>query len=104
MGVYGATSPPEHLFLALDKNVSPFPWESIPILRGRAFPSAPFAWPADEARADDADSADGTERCFIISTWSSRNGKDGIPWKCKHVIVQDDPDGDVRWETQDRHK
>jgi separase len=45
MGVYGATSPPEHLFLALDKNVSPFPWESIPILRGRAvsrIPSLPF--------------------------------------------------------------
>lgn len=38
-------SPDEHLFLALDKNVSGFPWESIPILRGRAvsrIPSLPF--------------------------------------------------------------
>lgn len=25
----------EHIFLALDKNSQPFPWESIPILRGR---------------------------------------------------------------------
>ncbi|OXH40985.1 separase [Cryptococcus neoformans] len=25
----------EHIFLALDKNTQPFPWESIPILRGR---------------------------------------------------------------------
>jgi separase len=35
----------EHLFLALDKNVQAFPWESIPILRGRAvsrIPSLPF--------------------------------------------------------------
>jgi len=35
----------EHMFLALDKNVSGFPWESIPILRGRAVsrvPSLPF--------------------------------------------------------------
>lgn len=36
---------PEHLFLALDKNVAGFPWESIPILRGRSIsriPSLPF--------------------------------------------------------------
>lgn len=35
----------EHLFLALDKNVSQLPWESIPILRGRAVsrvPNLPF--------------------------------------------------------------
>ena len=35
----------ENLFLALDKDVSGFPWESIPILRGRAvsrIPSLPF--------------------------------------------------------------
>lgn len=35
----------EHLFLVLDKNVQSFPWESIPILRGRAvsrIPSLPF--------------------------------------------------------------
>ncbi|KAL7422127.1 separin protein [Cryptotrichosporon argae] len=35
----------EHLFLALDKNVQGFPWESIPMLRGRAvsrIPSLPF--------------------------------------------------------------
>jgi separase len=39
------TSTDEHMFLALDKNVSCFPWESIPILRGRAvsrIPSLPF--------------------------------------------------------------
>ena len=36
---------PEHLFLALDKNVAGFPWESMPILRGRSIsriPSLPF--------------------------------------------------------------
>lgn len=36
---------PEHVFLALDKNVSGFPWESIPVLRGRPIsriPSLPF--------------------------------------------------------------
>ncbi|EIW70220.1 hypothetical protein TREMEDRAFT_29861 [Tremella mesenterica DSM 1558] len=36
---------PEHLFLALDKNVFPIPWESLPILRGRPIsriPSLPF--------------------------------------------------------------
>lgn len=35
----------EHLFLVLDKNVQGIPWESIPILRGRAIsriPSLPF--------------------------------------------------------------
>nr|XP_031857742.1 uncharacterized protein CI109_006837 [Kwoniella shandongensis]KAA5524814.1 hypothetical protein CI109_006837 [Kwoniella shandongensis] len=35
----------EHIFLALDKNVQSFPWESIPILRGRSvsrIPSLPF--------------------------------------------------------------
>ena len=35
----------EHIFLALDKNVAAFPWESIPVLRGRAvsrIPSLPF--------------------------------------------------------------
>ena len=35
----------EHLFLALDKDVAGFPWESIPILRGRPIsriPSLPF--------------------------------------------------------------
>lgn len=35
----------EHLLLALDKNVQLFPWESIPILRGRAvsrIPTLPF--------------------------------------------------------------
>ena len=35
----------DHLFLALDKNVQGFPWESMPILRGRAVsrvPSLPF--------------------------------------------------------------
>lgn len=40
-----STSEAEHLFLALDKNVSGFPWESIPILRGRPVirtPSLPF--------------------------------------------------------------
>lgn len=26
---------PEHVLLALDKNAQPFPWESIPSLRGR---------------------------------------------------------------------
>nr|XP_019042993.1 hypothetical protein I302_08702 [Kwoniella bestiolae CBS 10118]OCF21923.1 hypothetical protein I302_08702 [Kwoniella bestiolae CBS 10118] len=31
----------EHLFLALDKNVQPFPWESIPILRGRPISRIP---------------------------------------------------------------
>ncbi|WVR04981.1 hypothetical protein IAU60_001993 [Kwoniella sp. DSM 27419] len=31
----------EHLFLALDKNVQCFPWESIPILRGRAVSRIP---------------------------------------------------------------
>lgn len=34
-------APDEHLFLALDKNVSGFPWESIPILRGRAVSRVP---------------------------------------------------------------
>lgn len=40
-----STQTSEHLFLALDKNVSGFPWESIPILRGRPIsriPSLPF--------------------------------------------------------------
>ncbi len=35
----------EHLLLALDKNVAGFPWESMPILRGRPIsriPSLPF--------------------------------------------------------------
>lgn len=35
----------EHVFLALDKNVQGFPWESIPALRGRPvsrIPSLPF--------------------------------------------------------------
>ncbi|WVQ70354.1 uncharacterized protein L199_008581 [Kwoniella botswanensis] len=31
----------EHLFLALDKNSQPFPWESIPILRGRPISRIP---------------------------------------------------------------
>ncbi|KIY31248.1 hypothetical protein I305_06356 [Cryptococcus gattii E566] len=31
----------EHIFLALDKNVQPFPWESIPILRGRPISRIP---------------------------------------------------------------
>nr|XP_018264106.1 uncharacterized protein I303_03986 [Kwoniella dejecticola CBS 10117]OBR86264.1 hypothetical protein I303_03986 [Kwoniella dejecticola CBS 10117] len=31
----------EHLFLALDKNIQPFPWESIPILRGRPISRIP---------------------------------------------------------------
>lgn len=31
----------EHIFLALDKNVQSFPWESIPILRGRAVSRIP---------------------------------------------------------------
>ena len=36
---------PEHLLIALDKNVAGFPWESIPVLRGRPvsrIPSLPF--------------------------------------------------------------
>lgn len=35
----------DHLFLVLDKNVQDFPWESIPVLRGRSIsriPSLPF--------------------------------------------------------------
>jgi separase len=35
----------EHIFLVLDRNVQEIPWESIPILRGRAIsriPSLPF--------------------------------------------------------------
>ncbi|WWC85253.1 uncharacterized protein L201_000115 [Kwoniella dendrophila CBS 6074] len=31
----------EHLFLALDKNAQPFPWESIPTLRGRPISRIP---------------------------------------------------------------
>jgi separase len=32
---------PEHLLLALDKNVQAFPWESIPCLRGRPVSRVP---------------------------------------------------------------
>jgi separase len=32
---------PEHTLLALDKNVQQFPWESIPILRGRPVSRVP---------------------------------------------------------------
>lgn len=39
----GHAKPPadEHVFLALDKNVAGFPWESIPILRGRGVSRVP---------------------------------------------------------------
>ncbi|WVF72384.1 hypothetical protein IAT40_007199 [Kwoniella sp. CBS 6097] len=42
MAFAGMSAPKdEHLFLALDKNVSCLPWESIPVLRGRAISRIP---------------------------------------------------------------
>ena len=45
----------EHIFLVLDKNVQPFPWENIPILRGRSvsrIPNVPFLLDRIVGKAD----------------------------------------------------
>lgn len=43
--------PPLHTFLVLDRHSQPFPWESIPILRGRSLSRIPsLAFLADHLR------------------------------------------------------
>jgi separase len=61
--------PEEHIFLVLDRHVQEIPWESIPILRGRAIsriPSARFL--VDRLVTEEAlpTSEDGTERRKLI--------------------------------------
>lgn len=61
--------PEEHIFLVLDRHVQEIPWESIPILRGRAIsriPSARFL--VDRLVTEEAqpNSEEGTERKKLI--------------------------------------